>query len=452
MNDQRCRVTVVGAHRRIDLAVPAVAPIAEYVNSLADLCGQEDSDVLPAAWSLAAPGRRAMPPTASLVDAGVVDGQILYLRDATDGEYDEPVVMDIEELVAGASDRVGGPRWNNPVRAAAIVVAGVGALVAAPLQSALTDHTSGSTLPGAVAVFTGLFLPFLAWTARRSGWPIGTLPCQLMALAAVPALATAAWVLIRPSLPATTALIAVALAATVGALIALLAAPGVTSLAVQALALIALLVVALLSRLHATGAQSAATIALVGYAMLAAAPWAAGHLISFWPLPSAETADADEQARTDVVRGRLLLTAWTAVSAVVVAVALVVVGREQDLYAAGLVGCLSVALLRRAGGYQLLAEAGPVVLAAAAGLFTVLVHLPRLVSGLPPQFGTVAAGLIGSMTLVLGVALAFRRDTEPLPRQAWLRAVSGMCVIASVPLLLGMYGVFDQLFSIGRHM
>ena len=432
--------------------MPAAAPIAEYAHELADMCGQQDSDAMPAAWSLAPPGRRALAPTLSLAGAGVIDGQVLYLRDVTDGEYDEPVVMDVEELVAEASDRVGGPRWNNPVRAAAAVVAGLGLLVAAPLQAAADGGASGGSLPGAIAVFTALFLPFLAWTARRSGWPVPALPRQLMAPAAAPALATAAWILLRPVLPPHAALIAVGLAAVLGALLALLAVPGVVCLAVQALSLVALLVLAVLSGLHASAPQAAATVALAGYAMLAAAPWASGHLISFWPLPETGALDAGEEARTDVVRGRLLLSAWVAVSATALAGALVVLGREPDWYAVGLVGCLSVALLRRAGGYLLLAEAAPVLLAAGAGLFTVVVHLPRMVSSLPPQFGTAAAGLVGSMVLVLGVALSFRRDGEPMARQAWLRVVSGMCVVASVPLVLGLYGVFDQMFSLGRHM
>lgn len=60
MADQQCRVTVVGQRRRVDLAVPATAPIGEYVGELAGMCGESDDDAMPAAWSLAPYGMPAL--------------------------------------------------------------------------------------------------------------------------------------------------------------------------------------------------------------------------------------------------------------------------------------------------------------------------------------------------------------------------------------------------------
>jgi hypothetical protein len=133
-------------------------------------------------------------------------------------------------------------------------------------------------------------------------------------------------------------------------------------------------------------------------------------------------------------------------------VALAVLGASASWYALGMAVCLSVALIRRAGGYVLLVESAPVLIAGTTGLFVLLVHLPHMFSGTPPWFGTTLAGLIGGMILVVGIALAFRRETDPAPQQAWFRVVAAACMVASVPLLLGVYGVLDQMFSVGRHL
>ena len=53
MAETLCRVTVVGERRRVDLALPASDPIAEFVPQLVRMCGQPLEDTLPAAWSLA---------------------------------------------------------------------------------------------------------------------------------------------------------------------------------------------------------------------------------------------------------------------------------------------------------------------------------------------------------------------------------------------------------------
>src|SRR5439155_24109271 len=121
----RCRITVVGERGRVDLAVPARAPIAAFVTMLADLCGEPDSDAMPAAWSLAPAGGGPFQPGVSLESVGVLDGQTLYLRDVLQGEFDGPVVADIEEQVAELEDD--GTTWN--ARARAHTTLGLGLLI-----------------------------------------------------------------------------------------------------------------------------------------------------------------------------------------------------------------------------------------------------------------------------------------------------------------------------------
>src|ERR1700729_1328372 len=83
MIDGRSRVTVIGTRKRVDVALPAAAPIGEHSAGLASLCGpaQASPGALPPAWSLAVAGGAPLPLSASLEESGVLDGQVLYLRD-----------------------------------------------------------------------------------------------------------------------------------------------------------------------------------------------------------------------------------------------------------------------------------------------------------------------------------------------------------------------------------
>jgi hypothetical protein len=126
--DTHCRVTVVGGSRRVELALPARAPLAEFVSSLAPLCGEPESEALPPGWSLAPVGQRPLPLSASLAGAGVVDGAVLYLRDVLEGEADEPLVLDVQEAVVEADARLVTLRWDGGRGTRAVVALGLAAL------------------------------------------------------------------------------------------------------------------------------------------------------------------------------------------------------------------------------------------------------------------------------------------------------------------------------------
>ncbi|MEV6029086.1 EsaB/YukD family protein [Streptomyces sp. NPDC052036] len=101
--DEYCRITVVGKPRKVDLAVPAAAPIVSYVDNLASLCDQETADIMPAAWTLRAAVGSPIAQQRSLSELGITDGQVLYLRDAVADELVEPVGHDIGERVTEAA-------------------------------------------------------------------------------------------------------------------------------------------------------------------------------------------------------------------------------------------------------------------------------------------------------------------------------------------------------------
>ncbi|WP_405426175.1 EsaB/YukD family protein [Streptomyces erythrochromogenes] len=157
MPDERCRVTVVGERRRVDLALPAQAPIAEYAPRLAALCGQPESEAMPPVWSLAESGGLPMAPGDSLAGAGITDGATLYLRDHRDGEWGELTVTDLDEQVTAA--RADSGLWSARRRAQAVL--GAGLLVTVAAAGWLGAHrAAGPAVP--LFVFAALASALLA--------------------------------------------------------------------------------------------------------------------------------------------------------------------------------------------------------------------------------------------------------------------------------------------------
>src|SRR5258708_39439608 len=106
----RSRVAVIGARRRVDVALPAAAPIGEYSAGLASMCGQDSQRAMPPAWSLAVAGAAPLPLSASLAESGVVDGQVLYLCDLARDPGADATIEDVPELTAREAEaqRLGG--------------------------------------------------------------------------------------------------------------------------------------------------------------------------------------------------------------------------------------------------------------------------------------------------------------------------------------------------------
>lgn len=148
-----CRLTVVGEGRRADLSVPASVPLADLVAELADLVLGRSPDALPAPLVLARPTGPALSLDRSLEELGVVDGEVLVLREATEAS-DVPVVDDLAEAVGEALQRRAG-RWSPDQRRRLVPLAG--ALVAALGGLALIGPLSGALgAPPALALALAL--------------------------------------------------------------------------------------------------------------------------------------------------------------------------------------------------------------------------------------------------------------------------------------------------------
>ncbi|MGH3342641.1 MAG: EsaB/YukD family protein, partial [Carbonactinosporaceae bacterium] len=109
-----CRITVIGPERRVDLAVPAAAAVAEVLPEFVRLCGVPDTSGDLRRWSLGRLSGEELPGTSSLGDCGVLDGQVLVLRHP-DQAPARLVGVEVLDTVTETADAAPG-RWTRAAR------------------------------------------------------------------------------------------------------------------------------------------------------------------------------------------------------------------------------------------------------------------------------------------------------------------------------------------------
>jgi WXG100 protein secretion system (Wss), protein YukD len=467
--DQRCRVTVVGASKQADVALPARAAIGEYVHSLAALCGQEETDGMPAAWSLGMAGRAPLPSSVSLEGAGIADGQLLYLRDLTEGEYDEPVLLEVDEQVASTLDRISGPRWAPAIMASVTLIVSAVWLTAAAIFWLLTARDD-RTLAGAVALGAGCALAAAAWLGRSRGLGVSRVMRLILAVSVVPCWASAGWFIglnaaggdLKDPGVLAAALVGLAAGAGAGALAALAAVPGIATTALAVLTVAAAAATWLFVGLETTGHEVIAVVAVVAYGLVILSPSMAGHLAALW-----QDLSREQDTELAVVWAHSLTLSCTVIAAAGLVVTLGLAGAARNPYDIALTVVLSGALLLRAGTCKFLAEAVPIMVAGFTGLFAVAMEAPRY-WGQPGWVSALAVSALGLATLVLGMTLTFghsamnpagpdrgttaRAVAPPGKRAAAVRIALTLCWVAALPLAAGTFGLFGHMISMGRHL
>ncbi len=105
-----CRVTVVGPRKRVDIALPVNVPFAELFPGIAHFAGLDRAAIAEASegWSLQRLGEPPFEPPATPAQAGVADGELLYLRPWLTA-LPAAVSDDIADEIAGVHDGPG--RW-----------------------------------------------------------------------------------------------------------------------------------------------------------------------------------------------------------------------------------------------------------------------------------------------------------------------------------------------------
>lgn len=451
MTDDRCRITVVGQRRQVDLAVPAHAPIAEYAPMLAELCGQDESDAMPPAWSLAPVGGPPLRPEASLESAGVADGETLYLHDLLQGEFAGPEVSDIEERVAELDED--GSWWNARARANTTVGLGLVLLlvaaVAAAVVSAVDGWTEGTAALSPLIFATGVATALLAWNAGRKHWPVPPVLRLTLASATCPLMACS--VLALPLPGAAARVLAASVAASAGALVAYLAAPSPATMVLQIGSWTVTLPAVPLALLGADAVQSAALVAVVAFQATAALPRVASTVATL--PPGSGAMDGDDVAAT-LRRVQRLLIFLNTVCCLAITVAFIVLNTSRDWFALGLVLCLSLAMLCRATTSRLWAVVAAVLLSGVAGLAGLALRAPGRIFGsdLPGSAAPLVLLAVGVLVLWGGLAMSFRSSLQQVEfdeRWTWPGPLGTFLGALSVPLAAGVFGVIEALLDAG---
>ncbi|MEV6771316.1 type VII secretion integral membrane protein EccD [Nocardia sp. NPDC051030] len=132
-----CRVSVIGGNTQLDVGLPANTPIAAFIDDLVKLIESRNPDPLggeeggtplqPQHWTLAKLGRDMIPPSQTLNDAEIYDGELLVLRAVAAREtpalFDD--VIDAVSRLTGEEFRGWSPaaaRWTGLVAGAFAVV------------------------------------------------------------------------------------------------------------------------------------------------------------------------------------------------------------------------------------------------------------------------------------------------------------------------------------------
>lgn len=463
MLDARSRVTVVGARKRVDVALPTTAPIGEYVAGLADLCGQERRNPLPHAWSLALAGEAALPLDESLGSSGVTDGQILYLRDLATDPDTEPVIEDVGELVAtkAQSER------DNAMPAGLVVIGfGLAWLVATALL-ALRYH--GVLIGGAlVLIVAGLALVAGGWSLSQRSTPVPGVLRLLIALASVPCLAVAGALVASALAGGAYAWVGAIGGANVAGLLALAAMPESVVIALEVQLATAAVVSPVLIAVRATAVQSSATVVIVAMAFLGVSKVLAAAIAASSRRPTRNASSMAQSVTELLIRSRRLLAVVTAGPALALAIAFVVLARSRGGFAIALAAVAGSALLVRARQRGFTQE---IVLVGGAGMVGLFGALAALMSRYHLGGPAVVAilGVAGVALVGVGTAATLlRRKPSPAPvlttpggalpvmarpdRHRFVDVVGTLCHIASISLALGVFGIFDDLVGMGRTM
>ncbi len=437
---ERCHLTVEAAGRRVDLALPARAPLAELMPALVELClagaAPPAEEGRPPAWTLARPGGPALPLACSLAEAGVVDGEVLYLVDVA--EWRPPVVSDLAGTVAETVEHGARP-WTR--RETASLLAGIGGLTLGAGMAVAVWTRALAGWGGAMVLLAGVALLAAAGLRRRRrGRVVAALPLAGPGWALVGmggwAVAGASWD-------------AAGLAWGGGALalggLALWPALGAAAAAGTVMAG-ALALVAGAAALGVPPQVSAAAVVAIGVVALRVLPYAVTSLASALGLLRAEEGPAGIVA---MVRRCRELLASLSVGVIGATLGGIVVELLRGGPAAVALALLAaVSLLLRACSYRFHLEVLPLAAAAGLALVAALVALALRVGvpGAQPLLGVGLLLLVG-LALLLASALGDALPALPDPPGAvWL-----VVDLSLAPLTLTALGVLSAVATlVGR--
>jgi hypothetical protein len=460
MLDGRSRVTVVGARKRVDVALPSSAPIGEYSAGLANLCGQDRRGPMPAAWSLAVAGAPTLPLSTSLAESGIVDGQVLYLRDLARDPTTDLVVADIGELVGDEAETQRRRGWPRPAVAVGFGLAWLGATAGFALA-----RPDASLIAPVCLVVAGLILLATAWglTQRDASAPAAL--CVLTSLAAVPCIAAATAMLAQAVAGPSLFPVGAIAGATAAVLMGLAATPEAVLVLVAMQLGVALLLAALLAALRATRPEVAAATVLAMISLLGLSKLAAAFVTVSSSRRHVEAASRANRVTGLLIRSRMLLCVLVSGPALALAVSLSILAFSGNDIALAMAGVSGIALVVRGRQAGFTEEMVPIGGAGVVGLFGFVAAVADRIWHTGPA-GTIALTVAGIALFAGGViANALRTDGEAPPDmppgfpagagppnkpRKVIDIVGMLCTITIATLALAVFGVLQELMTMGR--
>ncbi|HYW23634.1 MAG TPA: type VII secretion integral membrane protein EccD [Terriglobales bacterium] len=440
MGEASSAVTVVGLSRRADVSLPSGVAVAELLPDLVGLLEDHSNEDAPRRWALLRLGGDPLDDERGLEDQGVLDGAMLFLRDAT-APPPPPVVEDIVESVAIAVEVRPG-RWSaetaHGVLLGAAAAWGLG-VAAAAAAAGPADQRAGWATAGAVGLVLSACAARLAGRALAAAvLALAALPCWAVAGAAIAAGASAGDALGADGAAAGVAAGAAAAwfvspaAAGPAAAGLLVTVPWAAAAAVgEALGLGAAAQAAVLAAFWMAAADQAPSIAAL---VTGVAPGARAPLDVVGPV-------AERVERAHRLLSWLLTGAALALAGAMVALAAV-----PSVPARALCAAVAVAVALRARRYRFRAQVLPLGLAGLAGaaaLTAAAVHG----AAAPTAVGLTLGGALAWTAL----ALAVPGLGEASPRRRLLLERVELAVnLSLVPLVFAVLGVFDLAVEVAR--
>lgn len=120
---QTLLVTIIGFEDSFDLQVPAEVPVGKLIPMVLEICDFKSTFISErgrARWTLSlAHSNATLPALASLLDAGVVDGSVLFLQDASSPVQSQQTrepqpTLRPTNIEPGEHTGNIGVRWNIP--------------------------------------------------------------------------------------------------------------------------------------------------------------------------------------------------------------------------------------------------------------------------------------------------------------------------------------------------
>lgn len=459
----KCRITVMGPERRVDLAVPVTTTVAGLLPVLVShaVPAHRDDGTAGSGWVLQRLGEAPFELSETPEALEWLDGEVIHLRRA-----DDPLPeLDFDDLADGVATAVNdrSDRWRPEYRrvlflllsavtmvAIAVVIAdrgpvlaqivSAGVLAAALLAAALvaarrmTDGAFGLLFGFGSACFAAV-----AAATAVDGDPNGLVWTGPAALAATAATIVVTAVLlvsqrtVTPRLPFRPLLLVGVTAVMVASILVARSLTGITA------------------------AQAAAVAAALSFALVVFAPSSAVKLARLrgpqLPKTGADMQYDIEPTESDLVRSRTsdadtYLVAGLGAAALLLPVLFAFIMRTPGWSGWTLVAVISAAVLLRARSFFGLWHRIALVAAGTAGCLLLIAHFS---STLPPGGRYVlAAGLV---TMLVPLVMAAMR---PSPRRmlpfweyaaTFLDVVTGLAVLPVLAEVLGLYGWARGLFG-----